>query len=135
MKKLLFILVSLTLASASVASWAQQTLPEEPEVVGVLMYADWCGLCKVLEPKLEAVKQEFQDQPILFTRFDLTDEYTISQSARYAALLGLGDLFVENRNDTGYMELVEWPSRRVLATLNSQMSPEEIRAALNSVLE
>lgn len=114
---------------------AQDPKVEPPKVVGVLMYADWCSSCKVLEPKLNPVKRGFEDKPILFTRFDLTDDFTIDQSARFAALLGLEKLFKENAGKTGYMALIEWPSRRSLGVITKDNTPEEIKAVLSRLVK
>jgi thiol-disulfide isomerase/thioredoxin len=114
---------------------AQDTKVEAPKVVGVLMYADWCSSCKVLEPKLNQVKRGFENQPILFTRFDLTDEFTIDQSAHFAALLGLEKLFMENGGKTGYMVRIEWPSRRSLGVITKDETPEKIKAKLSSLVK
>ncbi|MBI2150126.1 MAG: hypothetical protein HYU27_05925 [Acidobacteria bacterium] len=114
---------------------AQDPKVEPPKVVGVLMYADWCSSCKVLEPKLNPVKRGFEDKPILFTRFDLTDDFTIDQSARFAAVLGLEKLFKENAGKTGYMALIEWPSRRSLGVITKDETPEKIKAILSSLVK
>ncbi|MCI0387850.1 MAG: thioredoxin domain-containing protein [Acidobacteria bacterium] len=107
---------------------------EPPKVLGVLFYADWCGSCKALEPKLDQVKRGFQGQPILFTRFDLTDDFTNDQSARYAALLGLENYYRENAGKTGYMLLIDAQSKKLLGKITKLNSPEEIKTMLTQTL-
>ena len=107
---------------------------EPPKVLAVLFYADWCSWCKELEPKLNKVKRDFEGKPILFTRFDLTDEFTNDQAARYAALLGLENYYTENAGKTGYMLLIDSQSKKVLGRINKQDTSEAMKAALTSAL-
>jgi thiol-disulfide isomerase/thioredoxin len=107
---------------------------ESPKVLAVLFYADWCNSCKALEPNLNKVKRDFQGQSILFTRFDLTDDFTKDQSAQYAALLGLENYYQENAGKTGYMLLIDRQSKKVLGRITKQNSPEEIKAAFSNAL-
>jgi len=131
--------VILLLSVLSISVIAQEKQPpkqkvEPPKVLAVLFYADWCSSCKELEPKLNKVKRDFEGKPILFTRFDLTDEFTNDQAARYAALLGLENYYTENAGKTGYMLLIDSQSKKVLGRINKQDSPAEMKAALTKAL-
>lgn len=107
---------------------------ERPRVVGLLFYADWCNSCKILEPKLNQVKREFQDKSMLFTRFDMTDEFTKDQSAHFAALLGMENHYRENDGKTGFMLLVEERSKKVLGKITKEKSADDIRSILSLAL-
>jgi thiol-disulfide isomerase/thioredoxin len=138
-RKLTTVIFLLGLLSISVIAVAQQKqAPKEnvepPKVLAVLFYADWCSSCKELEPKLNKVKRDFEGKPILFTRFDLTDEFTNDQAARYAALLGLENYYTENAGKTGYMLLIDSQSKKVLGRINKQDSSEAMKAALTKAL-
>ncbi len=131
--------VILLLSVLSISVIAQEKQPpkqkvEPPKVLAVLFYADWCSSCKELEPKLNKVKRDFEGKPILFTRFDLTDEFTNDQAAQYAALLGLENYYTENAGKTGYMLLIDSQSKKVLGRINKQDSPAEMKAALTKAL-
>jgi len=137
--KLITVILSLSLLSISAIAQAQEKQPpkqkvEPPKVLAVLFYADWCAWCKELEPKLNQVKGDFRGQPILFTRFDLTNEFSNDQSARYAALLGLEKYYVDNKGETGYMLLIDSKTKKVLGKINRQDSPQEMKAALTKAL-
>lgn len=106
-----------------------------PKLIGLLMYADWCQSCKVLEPNLNEVKREFQDKGVLFTRFDLTDEFTTEQSRIFASWIGFNKIFEENRGRTGYMLLVEPQSNKVVGKLLKTQTPGELRSAIETALE
>lgn len=132
-------LLALGFFSVSSIARAQQHLPAEkntaaPAVLAVMFHADWCPGCKALEPQLAPIMREFQDKPIFFTRFDLTDEFTNSQSARYAKLLGLENFYAENNGSTGYLLLIDAHSKKVLGRLTKKNSPEEIKAAVSKAL-
>lgn len=98
------------------------------------MYADWCSKCKQLDPKLSEVKPQFQGQPILFTKFVMTDDFTTSQSKKMARLLGLSDLFQEHEGSTGYMVLLDAQTNEVLTTLKHDQSEQELKQEIESVL-
>jgi len=137
--KLTTVILLLSLLSITAIAQAQEKQPpkqkvEPPKVLAVLFYADWCSSCKELEPKLNKVKRDFEGKPILFTRFDLTDEFTNDQAARYAALLGLANYYTENAGKTGYMLLIDSQSKKVLGRINKQDSSEAMKAALTSAL-
>lgn len=105
----------------------------KPKVVGMLFYADWCNSCKVLEPKLQGVKQDFKGTGVLFSRFDLTDDFTKEQSALFASLLGWSNIYEDNQA-TGFMLLVDPKSKRVLGRLTKAQSPDELRAGIRQAL-
>jgi len=107
----------------------------KPEVLGVLMYADWCSKCQELDPKLPEVKPQFQDQSILFIQFDMTNDFTTSQSGKLAGLLGLSDLFQKHKGRTGYMVLLDAQTHEVLKTLKHNQSQQELRKKIDSVLQ
>jgi thiol-disulfide isomerase/thioredoxin len=106
----------------------------KPKVIGLLFYADWCGSCKVLEPKPDAVKKDFTGQPILFTRVDLTDDFTREQSALYASWVGLKDSYAAHGAKTGFMLLIDAQGKKVLDKLTPDQSEDELRAAITSAL-
>ena len=138
-RTLTLVIFALSLVSVSVTARAQKEQApkqkvEPPKVLAVLFYADWCSSCKELEPKLTKVKPDFEGKAILFTRFDLTDEFTNDQAARYAALLGLENYYTENAGKTGYMLLIDSHSKKVLGRINKQDSPEAMKAALTKAL-
>lgn len=108
---------------------------EKPEVIGVLFYADWCGSCKTLDPKIEAVKGEFAEDAILFTRVDMTDDYTQRQSAYLASLLDMDAVYEAHAPKTGFMLLLDGDSGKVLGKLTKVQSEVEIAAAIRKSLE
>lgn len=108
---------------------------DEIRVIGVKMDAEWCGKCKVLNPKLNNVLPEFKDEEILFLKFNMTDDFTIQQSALLAERLNLSQLFEEHKGSTGYMVLLNADTGEVLHTLRSDQSEEELIADISETLD
>lgn len=136
MKRLLtgLLTVFLLALTSNMANAQQQKSAEKPKILGVLMYADWCGKCKQLDPKLEEVKPEFEGQSILFTQFDMTNDFTIDQSEKLAGLLGLDHLFKEHEGSTGYMVLLDGQTHEVLTTLKHDQSKEQLKQQITATL-
>lgn len=133
MKRILTsLLLTATLLTPSLTALAQEK--EKPDVIGLLFYADWCASCKVLEPKLNAVKKSFADKPILFTRVDLTDDYSKSQSKLLAGALGLSEIYTENAPKTGFMLLISTKDKKVLGKLVKTQSEDEIKTGIAAAL-
>lgn len=108
---------------------------ERARVMAVLFYADWCSACKVLDPKIEAVKRDYVREDILFTRLDMTDDFTQRQSMLLAEQLGLGSLARRHGGRTGFMLLVSSQDGRVLGRLLKSHSEAEIRQAISAALD
>ncbi|HEX9627486.1 MAG TPA: hypothetical protein VGA00_11165 [Acidiferrobacterales bacterium] len=104
--------------------------PSGPKVLGVLMYADGCGSCKVLDPRLTAVQPEFGQSDILFVRFDLTNERTAHQAGLLARALGVGELYERNSGKTGYLALVDRATGRTIDRITKDHLEQDIRAIL-----
>ncbi len=130
------IVTSMLLTAALIAPGASALAQDEskPKVIGLLFYADWCASCKVLEPKLDAVKKGFADRPVLFTRVDMTDDYTKSQSKLLAGALELGSIYADNAPKTGYMLLINASDKKVLGKLDKTQSEEQIKANIAAAL-
>lgn len=129
------LLMALVAVAVSHVAQAQEpAAPEQPKVVGLLFYADWCASCKVLEPKLNEVKKQFMDQPIYFTRVDMTDDSTQKQSGMLAEWVGLGEIYREHAPKTGFMLLIDPQTKKVLSKLTKTQSEAELKTAMEDAL-
>ncbi len=110
---------------------------EQPEVLGVLFYADWCGSCKVLDPEIQKArgKSDLDNEPVLFVRLDLTDATRRYQSSLMATSLGLGDFYKENAGATGFMLLVDAETKEVISMLTKKMDAAAITSAVKAAIE
>lgn len=114
---------------------AQTTATDDPQIIGVKMYADWCGKCQKMAPNLEKAKPQFAGGDVLFVRFDMTDEFRTEQSKLLADWMGLSSLFDKHEGRTGYMVLVDAQTKKEIKTLTSDQSAQELTQAIQSVLK
>ncbi len=133
--KSLFTLAALVFITTVADSASKKKLEfSEPEVVGVLFYADWCGKCKVLDPQLKKATGSFINQPILLTTFDMTNLSSQFQSGQLAKALNLSDLYQKIGVKTGFMVLVDAESGELIDRVNSADSPEIIASKIKAAL-
>lgn len=130
---LLALLIGL-LGTAGISQAQDDSGPQEPEVIGVFMHADWCGGCQKLKPKLNAVKPEFKDKPVLFTDFDKTDDFTKEQSRMLAEQMGLTQLYKDHKGRTAYVVLVDADTKEELDIIKYKQSEKKIKNTIASVL-
>jgi thiol-disulfide isomerase/thioredoxin len=144
MRKLIFLLIpilfiAMPLVSHGDESSATAKPKPKPAVYGVLFYADWCGSCKALDPKVAEARKEakLDSQDILFVTLNLTDETTKHQAAMMAATLGIFDLYESNSGNTGFMLLLNAETGEKLAQLTKKMKVGDIatriQESVNSV--
>lgn len=104
---------------------------QSPERIAALFYADWCGSCKVLDPKVKEARAELaEDTKTLFVTFDLTDEASKAQSAMLAKALGLGALYEAHAPKTGYMLVIDADDKSVEHKLTKTDEVASIRTQL-----
>lgn len=106
----------------------------DPKILAVTMHGDWCGKCKIMDPKLNSIKKEFKDTGILFTLLDMTDEFTKSQAQMQAALMGLQDLFQLHEGKTGYTVIIDAETGKELDRITHDLSEEEMRNKLKAFI-
>jgi thiol-disulfide isomerase/thioredoxin len=130
----------IALCAIALATTAQHTMADEqsaaekPQLVGLVFYADWCGTCKVIEPRIDAVKKELADKPVLITRVDLTDDATRAQSQLFANWVGLGEIYQEHASATGFMLLIDPAQPKVIQRITAQHTEQQIRQAIDQAL-
>ena len=124
-------------SSASEANNIVSNLPAKTvKTKAVLVYADWCGSCKALDPKLKAVKAAGTIDGLEFVTLDYTDK---DQGAFFAAAMGAGvegpmrDLFSDGVK-TGQLILIDADDQRIIEKVTKSYSEEEIAAALKKAV-
>ncbi len=122
------IAVSLALLGGGAIAQADEK-PEsaEAKTYAVLFYADWCGTCKALDPKIEEAREALAEEPVLYVTFDMTDEKTTRHTAMLANALQLDEHFNENAGRTGFLLLIDAESREVVDRITREDSAEDIR--------
>ena len=134
MKRFLPILF-IALISISPALMAKQAENPKATTYAIAYYADWCGSCKVLVPKLDEVKMSLPrkvGEKLEFVRFNFTDDGTKASTATMAEEKGLTELY-ENDGRTGQLKIVDIETGEVLAIIYHTFTVDEIKGALTAV--
>ncbi len=134
-----FFIVPLTIAvllvgAATHANDAERADHSGPDFLAVTFYADWCGSCRVLDPRVDAVKEEFAGESILFTRVDHTDEFTTEQSKLFANLIGIKSIYDEAGGATGFLLVIDRRNNEVVERLTRDDDEEAIKAKIREAL-
>lgn len=130
-------LVLLLLVSALPAcAETEPAKASEADVVAALFYADWCGSCKTLEPKVNEARAgaDLDKERVLFVRLDLTDEVKSHQAGLLAESLGLGEHFDANAGATGYLLLVDAHTGKAIGRLTKNLSADAIAGSITAAL-
>lgn len=96
------------------------------DIVSVLFYADWCGSCKILDPKVEEARESDAAKDIKFVVFDMTDRNSIKNSQQIAEDQNLKPLLQKYGAATGFMVIYNRDKDEIIDVLGSGASPEEI---------
>lgn len=105
---------------------------EETRVLAVLSYADWCGSCKVLDPKIKAIQATNAFEGVEFATIDFTSRDKDAFFAD-AETLGIGETMRTKFADkvkTGQLFLVDLGSGEIISTVDKSMDDAEIIAAI-----
>jgi len=107
-------------------------IAEDTRVAAVLIRADWCSSCKIIEPKLEAVKAGNAVDGLQHVTIDYTDR---DKDAFYATAEEMGvanavRTYLEGDVTTGIVLLVDMKTNSVVADLRKALSEDELKAAM-----
>ncbi|WP_273241555.1 thioredoxin family protein [Hyphomonas atlantica corrig.] len=124
-------------APGSLADVKEITVPaEDTQLLAVLSYASWCGACKALDPKVEAVRASQAYPGVEFFALD----YSARNREAYfddAKTLGIAEtmhMVFPDRVKTGQLYLIDRSSGTVVGTVSQSMTEVEISAAIEAAL-
>ncbi len=130
----LIVMITPILAPAAMAQDTDIVDEAAPKLAAVLIYADWCASCRVLDPKLEAVKAAQTFEGVEFVTLDYTARDDDAFFAT-AAEAGVGEAVVETLADgvkTGQVLLINRDAARVVGKITKDFSEAEIAGALKA---
>ena len=124
-------------APGSLADVKEITAPaEDTQLLAVLSYASWCGACKALDPKVEAVRASQAFPGVEFFALD----YSARDREAYfadAETLGIAQTMREifpEKVKTGQLYLVDRSSGDIVGTVSQSMTEADITAAIQAAL-
>ena len=109
----------------------------ETKTKAVLIYADWCGSCKVLDPKLKKVQSMGPMPGIEFVTLDYTAKNADDFYAQ-AEAAGVGKSvknYLNGTIKTGQLLLVDIDDEKVVGKVTKTLEPNEIVTALKDALQ
>lgn len=132
-RRTLFKSLIASLAFALPAAWAAPVSVSDtaPTAMLVQVHADWCGSCKVLDPRVSDLQQTLNAENVLVVKLDYTDKATTAQANRLAAALGITDAVAAN-NGTGTLLVIRGDDRSLATVLTRSNSDEDIVNAVKA---
>lgn len=107
----------------------------KPKLLALLFRADWCPSCKILEPEYNPLEQSLAKEPILFVRFDFTNDKTTAQARALSARLGVEPIFRRFEGSTGFALLVSPSTKRIVGAITIADTPDQMRAMFMKALK
>lgn len=130
--------ISLLACSAEQPSKTESTntvaVEADTRLAAVLIYADWCSSCKVLDPKIQEAKAQGHIDGVQFVQLDYTRRDAEAMFAQ-ADALGVGDAVraqLSAEVKTGILLLVDIDDKTVVDDLRKELSADDIRARIQS---
>ena len=139
--RILFAAAAITLISACGQAQSDTTPTiavtapaEDTRILAVLSYADWCGSCKALDPKIKSVQAENRFEGVEFATLDFTKRDSDSYFAG-ADTLGVGEVMrtqFPNKIKTGKLYLIDLTAGEIVGTIDKNMDESAITQSIRA---
>lgn len=107
---------------------------QDANLAAVLVFAEWCSSCKILDPKLQAVKAADAFPGVSFMTIDYTGRDVDALFAE-ADKKGVGPAvrtYLADEVKTGWLLLVDLDDNRVVGQVVKSMDEAEIAGAIKA---
>ncbi len=92
--------------------------------------SSWCASCRIIEPRIDDVREDYEDAAVEFIRFDFTLGRRSGLRER-AEDAGISDVFLQLEGRTGFMLLIDRETGQVFEAVTTSYDRDNIRAALD----
>ncbi|RKR00055.1 thioredoxin domain-containing protein [Maricaulis maris] len=107
-----------------------EAVAERPRLAAVMFRSSWCSACRIIEPRVEDVRADYEDAAIGWVKFDFT--LGRRESLReLAEAEGLTDIYSEAAGSTGFMLLIDRETGQVFEMITMDYGRDQIREALD----
>jgi len=106
----------------------------KPKLILVKFHADWCPICRALEPAWEDANERMAADDILFVRLDRTDKRTSRQSAFHMATLGIPEAWRTYSRQNGLMVLFDTETGEKLEVFSGRTAGESVAEKIREYL-
>lgn len=108
---------------------------EAQEVYLVNLTAEWCGNCKILDPRLDKVEKRFKDTSVQRVELDFTNGTTMGQAFEKVNGTFMAGVFADYAGLTGLAVLVSADSGEKIDCINRTMTTDAIEMQIVAARE
>ncbi len=129
MKRLTAALLGLSVLGASVPALANST----PDMYVVMFRADWCGPCKIVEPKLDSALRQLGDPSIEYVTIDITTPHRSEMSAHLAFDREIVPQYNSWMGVTGFAAVIDADTKQTLGCINMVYDTDAMRMHIKNL--
>lgn len=130
-------LMTLALALISLMPYAyamdKEAMTDKAPITAVIFYADSCGACKILDPKMKEALNAINQDRLEIVKFDFSNKTSIEATKTLATSKGLDATLQQYGAKTGFVVLVNQEGN-VVETLKASHEVPELAAKIASAL-
>lgn len=107
-----------------------QAETSEPRLVAAMFRSSWCSACRIIEPRVDDVREDYETAAIDWVKFDFTlgRRGGLREMAEAEGLLSIYD---EAAGSTGFMLLIDRETGQVFEMVTMDYGRTQIREALD----
>ncbi|MCG8442664.1 MAG: hypothetical protein MI723_12740 [Caulobacterales bacterium] len=103
--------------------------------MAAMFSSGFCAACRIMNPRVNSVKAEFEGRAVEFITFDQTASLVTGRRLeRLAADKGVSEAWDSHRGGTGFLLLIDPADGRVVDRLTISSSADDIRARIHTAL-